>query len=116
VVGRLFMNCACLERILVLALLSSPAISQEIDRQFTYSAELTGDGRSESVVLAIRGAAIDKPFQWSLTVTDRENHILFKVEKDDSRFDKATWMAAPVTSNASGTTTSRKSRRSFPIV
>jgi hypothetical protein len=88
IVRRLFMNFAYLKRILVLALISSPAISQEIDRKFTYSADLTGDGRNERIVLAIHGAAIDKPFKWSLTVTDRENHILFKTENDDSRFDK----------------------------
>jgi hypothetical protein len=82
------MNFAYFKRILVLAFISSPAISQEIDRKFTYSADLTGDGRSESIVLAMHGAAIDKPFKWSLTVTDRDNHILFKVEKDDSWFDK----------------------------
>jgi hypothetical protein len=79
---------ACLIRILTLALVCLPAFSQGIDRRFSYTADLTGDGHNESVVLAIRGVAIDKPFTWSLTVTDQKNHVLYKTEQDDSWIDK----------------------------
>ena len=72
----------------MLALISSPAMSQEIARKFTYAADLTGDGRNESVVLAIQGAAMNRPFRWSLSVTDIAGRLLFKVEEDDSWLDE----------------------------
>jgi hypothetical protein len=83
------MNKANVVRALLLALSSSPTMSEEISRTFTYTADLTGDGRNEKIVLAIHGAAINKPFRWSLSVTDEGGHSLLKVEKDDAWIDEA---------------------------
>jgi hypothetical protein len=83
------MILAKMKRILVLMLVSSPGLSQEVHRNFTYRADLTGDGRAEKIVLDIHGADIRTPFQWSLSVTDTNGRVLFKVEKDDSWIDEA---------------------------
>ena len=79
---------ATLIRILTLALVSLPVFSQGIDRRFEYTADLTGDGHNERVVLAIYGVAMDKPFTWSLAVIDQEDRVLYKTEKDDTWLDK----------------------------
>ena len=82
------MNFAYFLRVMLLAVIAVPAMSQEVARTFTYSADLTGDGRSEDVVLAIRSAAMDKPFRVTLTVTDSDKHVLFTSELDGAWFDE----------------------------
>jgi len=58
-----------------------------IDRTFTEKGDVTGDGRIETLTVHIVGNSMQSPFKWSLTITNEEGAVIYRVDRDDASQD-----------------------------
>jgi hypothetical protein len=58
-----------------------------IDRTFTEKGDVTGDGRIETLTVHIVGDSMRSPFKWSVTITNEEGGVLYRVDRDDASQD-----------------------------
>jgi hypothetical protein len=58
-----------------------------IDRTFTATGDLTGDGNEAHLTIHVTGHSMTSAFTWSLTITGRGGATLFKVERNDAWLD-----------------------------
>jgi hypothetical protein len=61
--------------------------ANQIDRTFTASGDLTGDGSEQHLTVHIIGHSMTSAFTWSLVITGRNGATLFKVERNDAWLD-----------------------------
>jgi hypothetical protein len=84
-----------------ISLTSAPAVSHvtpvtdlpkrvatnQIDRTFTASGDLTGDGSEQHLTIHVTGHSMSSAFTWSLVITGRNGVTLFRVERNDAWLD-----------------------------
>jgi hypothetical protein len=58
-----------------------------IDRTFTASGDVTGDGGSETLTIHVVGRSMASSFKWSFIITDSGGHVLYHVDRDDQSLD-----------------------------
>jgi hypothetical protein len=63
------------------------ATTNQIDRTFTASGDLTGDGSEQHMTIHITGHSMSSAFTWSLVITGRNGATLFRVERNDAWLD-----------------------------
>jgi hypothetical protein len=63
------------------------AATNQIDRTFTASGDLTGDGSEQHMTIHITGHSMSSAFTWSLVITGRNGATLFRVERNDAWLD-----------------------------
>jgi hypothetical protein len=61
--------------------------TNQIDRTFTATGDLTGDGTEARLTIHVTGQSMTSAFTWSLTITGRGGATLFKVERNDAWLD-----------------------------
>jgi hypothetical protein len=61
--------------------------SNRIDRTFTASGDLTGDGSEQHMTIHIMGHSMTSAFTWTLAITGRNGVTLFRVERNDAWLD-----------------------------
>jgi hypothetical protein len=61
--------------------------TNQIDRTFTASGDLTGDGSEQHLTIHITGHSMTSAFTWSLVITGRNGTTLFRVERNDAWLD-----------------------------
>jgi hypothetical protein len=67
--------------------LATRGTNNQIDRTFTASGDLTGDGSEQHLTIHITGHSMTSAFTWSLVITGRNGVTLFRVERDDAWLD-----------------------------
>jgi hypothetical protein len=61
--------------------------TNQIDRTFTASGDLTGDGSEQHMTIHVTGHNMTSAFTWTLVITGRNGVTLFRVERDDAWLD-----------------------------
>jgi hypothetical protein len=65
---------------------SDNAVNAKIDRVFTRSVDITGDGKLDEVKLYVKGKNILSPFNWNLQIISNQK-IIFENKSDDKDYD-----------------------------
>jgi hypothetical protein len=62
--------------------------NQRIDRTFSATGDVTGDGVPAVLTIHITGESMRSPFKWTFTITDNGGAAIYSVERDDTWLNK----------------------------
>ncbi len=62
--------------------------NQRIDRTFSATGDVTGDGVPEVLTIHITGESMRSPFKWTFTITNSGGATIYSVERDDTWLNK----------------------------
>jgi len=63
------------------------ADAKPVDRVFTATGDITGDGAQDRLVIHVTGRSLMAPFTWTLIIKDPQGRVLLEIKTDDSKSD-----------------------------
>ena len=81
------MKLAVLASLMIFTVNVHATDARPIDRVFTASGDITGDGAQDRFVIHVTGRSMMSPFTWTLMIKDPQGHVLLDIKTDDSKSD-----------------------------
>jgi hypothetical protein len=81
------MRLATLAGLILVAANAQAMDGNAVDRAFTATGDITGDGAQDQLVIHVSGRSMTSPFTWTLVIKDPQGHVLLDMKTDDSKSD-----------------------------